>query len=178
MDLTGNAVAQFRAVVNGRVAGPVITGSARVTATVKGADGAVIDQCAGPSRFKARSEKGRVFAGVTSQQAPVVLEIAASGVKVKHFHIGWTAGCGEKGVFSFGDTVTNFSIVRGRFGDEWTGSETSQDGNRASWQYTVAGLVTTGRATGTFRFQEIVIDPEGASVECDTGTVTYRAASG
>lgn len=164
--------------VKARATGRRIRGTATVRATIVAPDGATIARCSGTSRFTARSQPGRVFAGITTQGAPVVVEIVPSGVMVKHFHIGWTAGCDQNLYFSLGDTVVDFSIVGGRFGNRFTGSYNSSDGYRLSYRYDVRGRITGARVNGTFRQQDIIIDPEGGQVECDTGTVTYRATSG
>jgi hypothetical protein len=163
----------------GRVSGRTLTGAIDVAITVKDATGAQVDTCSVKATFKTAATKGKVYAGLTSQRAPVVIELSASGGAVHHLHIGWRSTCKPQGGFQFGDTLTGFARVRGVFGDDFTQSFGEPSQEHETDAYSVHGRLTKLKATGTFRVKTQEIAGTGAiEADCDSGAITFTAATG
>jgi hypothetical protein len=178
-DLGGGYSASQTIALSGKVRGLKLSGSVKVHADIVDPTHQVIDTCDRTVTFKAASSKAKVFAGVTSQGRPVVLELAASGALVHHFHIGWQASCVSGGSFSWGDTLTTFPIVRGNFGDAFGHKYSTPSGGSSVESYSIRGGISGSRAAGTFRWKEDETDATGAATDtCDTGRVSFRTSSG
>jgi hypothetical protein len=177
VDLGGGVSARETATLSARVKGLQLHGSSKLHAEVIDATGAVIDTCEQAVTFKAVASQGRVFAGVTSGRTPLVIELAGNGASVRHFHIGWRATCTPAGEFSVGDTLRNFPIVKGRFGDRFEDTSSGPEG-QFKVAYSVRGKIVGPKATGTFRLTITRTDATGATTTCDTGPLTYKTTSG
>ncbi len=175
-DLGTGIAAHVTATVIGKVNGPRLSGTSTLHVNVVDAAGAGIDTCDRAVTFTAVASRGKVFAGVTSQKRPVVIELAASARSVHHFHIGWRAPCTPDGTFSYGDTLTNFTIVKGRFGDDFTQYFTNPV--RQAVAYSLHGTIAGHTAKGAFRLTIASRDANGATTTCTTGPLSYRASSG
>jgi hypothetical protein len=166
--------------VSGKVKGLQLFGSVKVHSELTDAAHAVIDTCDRTVTFKVVASEGRVFAGMTSQGRPIVLELTADGASVRHFHIGWRASCRPSGIgFSWGDTLIAFPISRGRFGDAFTRRFSMPNGGTALESYALGGGFSGPRIGGTFRWRSTEMDATGATTDtCDTGRVAFRTSSG
>ena len=168
--------AHVTATATGKVDGPRLSGTSTLNVEVEDAAGAVTDTCHRTVTFTAVASRGRVFAGVTSQRRPVVIELAASARSVHHFHIGWRAPCTPDGTFSYGDTLTDFTIVKGRFGDDFTQHFTNPV--RQVVAYSLHGVIAGHAAEGAFRLTIAGRGATGVATTCKTGPLSYRASSG
>ncbi len=82
------------------------------------AGGAVTATCdSGRIRWKARSARGRVYAGVSSSNQPVVVEVKRRGRSLQHLRFGWTAPCTppESGRWLVSEDVTGIPLRGGAF---------------------------------------------------------------
>lgn len=117
--------------------------------------GAEIDDCDIRFGVRATSAKGRVFGGLTSQGAPIVVQLSDDARSVSAFSIGWKAECAQLGFVPLGSTLRNLPMTRGRFGGgvsetrRTPGPETSARVTRSqsgSTSSTVAPVRRGGRA--------------------------------
>lgn len=142
--------------------------------------GAKVTTCTtGTLRWTARSAKGRVFAGLTSQDQPVVVQLDSRRTKVTDLLIGWGAGCTPPGSYGLGEHLVDFPISRGVYGDIFADEVSLDDGGRRSFNYSLKGRVGATKATG--RLTVSVKDTDGAgttTATCRTGTITWSARTG
>jgi hypothetical protein len=135
----------------------------------------------GRLRWTARSAPGRVYAGTTSQDMPVVVELDADRRSVRHLRFGWGAGCMPDGSGSWllGDDLVDFPLGGGHFGDAFTEDLALDAGGKRTFAYQVAGSMSRRAASGRLQVQVTDGDAAGtATSTCDTGTITWSARSG
>ena len=185
--VNGNPVATTL-VLRGRVEGRRLTGSVGFRGEIKDLAGVTVDTCEQSVTFKLRSRRGKVFGGTTSQGGPVVAELedtVAIGddsislvADVRHFHVGWRAACSDGDVLQMGDTVIDFRIRAGRFGDDWSNTYSRPDGSKDILEYSLHGMIERARLTGTFSVRWTHVDAAGVQTTCETGLLTYTSVSG
>jgi hypothetical protein len=125
------------------------------------------------------SARGKVFGGHTSRGGAVVVELAARRKAVRHFHIAWQSSCTPSGSIQVGETLIDFPIARGRFGDDFTWTNSVSTGEKETLNYSLRGKITATRVAGTFRVKATEIDAAGATfATCDTRAISYTASSG
>ena len=122
--------------------------------------GAKISECdTGVMTWRAPRPQRRYYGGVTSRDTPVVVQLSRKRPNVRRrvarFRIGWAARCtlsnGLPDAPAFvGDSVTNFPLARGSFGDTWTASYERTGGGRRDFKYELSGRVGRRTASGTF----------------------------
>ena len=186
---TGEAVAAYGEDAIGTVTetlrGTVRRGSAHGTYSatlvmVNQDTGAPITTCrSGTVRWEARSAPGRVYAGLSSNGEPLVIERSKNGRKLTVLWVAWTAPCQSGGAFEIGEGLANFTVANsGHFGDKWT-DETKLDGGGTSVRvYTFDGTAGASRASGTFGVQLTQTDAAGAVTEsCDSTLLRWTARS-
>jgi hypothetical protein len=163
-DMVGTVTEQLQGTLRGRSA----RGTYSATLVMRHTDtGATITTCqSGSVSWKARSAPKRLYAGVTTDGLPLVLE--RSRRKVKIAYIAWTAPCPSGGAWEIGEGLTNFPIAaNGRFGDRW------DDPPRA---YSFRGRIRGSRASGTFGVE--VLRLNGDSIElCKSPPARWTARS-
>jgi len=173
-DLSAGILVQM----SGRMRAKRASGTMSADVVVLDATGAVQDRCTtGPVRWSATSAPGRVFGGVTSQVEPVVVRLDRSGRRVDDFMLGWgSETCVPDGYINFGDSLTNFPLKSGRFGDSFSEPYKLDDGSTRTFAYDIAGRVSRSEAHGSFHVTVKEVDPAGAeSMSCDTGAISWRA---
>ena len=91
-------------VISERISGTVkrdgsASGTYRATVELVDNDsGAPLTTCdTGDVAWTARSKRGRIFPGRTSQDQPVVLELDSGGQSIRHLRFGWFAPCVPEG---------------------------------------------------------------------------------
>lgn len=166
------------AIVDGKVTGKRLSGSATVRLDVSDATGAKVDTCERHATFKARSARRAVFGGQTSQGLPVVIELNTTRKAVRIFRIGSQAPCAPSGSIQDHDTLVNFPIRSGRFGDDWTHKPSDPTRAQDHYDYSLRGKIKRAGASGTFSVKWEQADETGALNACDTGPLTYSAKSG
>jgi hypothetical protein len=157
-------------------------GSIAVSAKVLDrATGAEVDQCNLAATPWAVSRKaGRIYGGVTSQDAPVAIRVNAAGRRVMDFGFSWESSCTTGGGFEIADWLSNFPLsATGKFGDTFTQSYPVDDGGRNDFAYDLHGTLRRTAGSGNVTVTLTAYDSAGASVAvCTTKKVTWRVASG
>ncbi len=165
--------------LTGKVKGLKATGSLRYHTDIVDGAGATQDTCDSSATFKLASSPGKVFAGVTSQGGPAVIELSSAKDLVHHFHIGWQSHCTPSGVFQVGDTLLNFPVINNKFGASFTSNYSEPTGEKETNAYTVHGKVTPTKASGSMQVKTTDLDAGGATTaSCDSGVVSFSALSG
>jgi hypothetical protein len=165
--------------ITGKVKGRSMTGSISFAVAIGADPTQITDTCTSDATFKASAAKGKVFAGFTSQDGPVVAELNSSSKRVHHFHIGWQSTCKPEGGFQYGDTLTDFAIVGGAFGGSFTQQFGETTAEHESDAYVLKGRLTKSKLSGSIDVKTQEFDNSGAMTsDCDTGTVTFQGATG
>jgi hypothetical protein len=165
----------------GRLRAGFASGTLSADVVVLDDSGNELDSChTGPTRWNASRSPGRLFAGNTSQDEPVVVRVDAGGRNVRNFLVGWqTAGCRPEGFARSGESFVNFPLRAGRFGDALVSSYDEPGGGTQRYTMDLAGNVTRRSASGTLHATITVTDVAGATtLSCDSGGVTWKAATG
>jgi hypothetical protein len=154
-------------------------GTLDVTIEVSDQAGAHVTTCrSGAQRWTARSKAGRVYAGLTSDGGPVVVERSSNGGKVSTFWVAYVAPCQPSGAAVIGEGLTDFPISDGSFGDRWTDDEKNADGSSTHFEYRLGGDVGKTRMSGIFEARLTDMDPSGAPIHtCDTTQMSWSARS-
>jgi hypothetical protein len=140
-----------------------------------------VDAChTGATRWNASRSPGRLFAGKTSQDEPIVLRLDAKRRNVRNVLVGWqTASCRPEAFGRFAESFTNFPLRGGRFGDALESSYDDADGGKLRYTMELAGKVTRRSAHGTLQATITGTDAAGATtLSCDSGGVTWKTATG
>jgi hypothetical protein len=176
-DLVGRMSEQL----SGRVRrGGIASGTLRVRWELEDrGTGATVATCdSGRLRWVARSAPRRVYAGLTSDQEPVVVELNRRRRSVATFRIGWTVDCRPSGEWFFGDRLIRFPLRGGRFGDRFEQRYDRDGGGENVFGYDVRGRLRGTKASGRFGISVREIDAAGTTVaDCGPRTVSWRAAS-
>jgi hypothetical protein len=188
---------RFTALVTGRLDGGDETGLAAVTLKGKLSAGkasgsisgnvtwvnnqtqAQTDSCSSNAdSWRAKSARGRVYGGMTSEFEPVVVELARNGRKVSDLRLSWTTTCASQMTLHVPDDLTDFPISSGGgFGDNFGMDATQQDGTKVHVDYQVDGKVGKRRATGHFHAVATFTDPAGAVDTCASSSMSWIATS-
>lgn len=144
-------------------------------------NGVTVDTChTGTVKWTARSRRGRVYAGTTSQAMPVVLELNSQRNLVEMVRFGWGATCTPEGALLFPDELTDFRLTAGEFGDAFQVPVDLDGGGKATVDYDVKGRVASSTsASGSASVKLTETDAAGAvTSSCDTGSFSWTARSG
>ena len=158
-------------------------GSGTLSADVAGFDKATGEarfSCSVRVRWSATSSPGRVYAGMTNQEEPVVVRLDAARRRASEFLVGWrTETCDPPDRFMrIGEQLVDFPVKAKRFGDVFEYTVDGDAGSRFTLAYDLAGKLTSRGARGTLRVRITERDAAGATmVTCDTGGVTWKAAT-
>jgi hypothetical protein len=157
----------------GSASGKVAVNFIRIDAT----SGDVVAQCARNFKWKALRNPGVVYGGKTSQDEPVVVELAANRKRVSHAHLGWYADC-ERDVW-WSEAHDEFDLkpfpisASGAFTKVF--SVNYGDGTTEVERF--AGKVGRTKASGTFR-ADISLPTEAGPNPCTSGQVSWKATTG
>src|SRR3954454_3063055 len=134
----------------------------------------------GTVRWNASRAPGRVYGAKTSQDEPFVAKVDARRKRVTDVLVGWQSPCRPDGYFSYPDQLSNFALASsGRFADTWDDTVKLADGGARRFDYSLKGRLSRRSGAGTFRVAVTEKDPGGATTAtCDTGAVTWKAATG
>lgn len=172
-------IAATSATLVGRVTRTRGSGTFRARVVVRDpSTGATLDRCdTGRVRWSTAAHQNRVYAGVTSQNEPVVLQTDAHRRHVTLVRIGWDAACDGGGFAHVGDSLAGFAISRrGGFSGSFTATFGRSTSVHGRLQYQIRGRVGAGRASGSFHVLDTVMDSSGATIRtCDSGTVRWSA---
>jgi hypothetical protein len=135
----------------------------------------------GTVRWTARSRRGRIFAGATSQDQPIVVEVDRQRASVERMRMGWAAPCTpeETGSWLLGDELSGFRLDGGAFGDTFQQPFDLDGGGRRTFDYTVDGQLRRISASGSFAVTVTDADAAGAVTStCPSGNVDWSARTG
>jgi hypothetical protein len=141
-----------------------------------GAALAAILLTAAPS--EAAAPTGANYGGETSQQWPVVVQVAKNGKSVTKLVLALTLKC------SSGDPIVNRDrfdklklSVSGKFEENYGPTTTDNgDGTTTDYRGSVTGKVTKGKVTATSRMSGDFYDATGKLLySCDSGKVSWTA---
>ena len=178
-DFAGILTAKY----TGKLAAKRASGTIDATiAIVEQASGNTVATCrTGSVRWSATRSPGRVFAGSTSQEHPVVVRVDAKRRAVTNLLFGWESGtCKPDDVFlSVDEDFGDFPLGRGHFGEAFNTAFDPGDGGQGKVAYDITGRVARTRASGTFRVGVTETDPAGTVTRaCDSGSVSWEAVTG
>jgi hypothetical protein len=179
----GDAFAAVTVALDGRLGAKAASGtlSAEV-AIIERATGNALTTCrTGRERWRAARAPGRIYAGKTSQDQPIVARLDAKRRRVTDVMLGWdSSSCQPEGAVHYPERLSNFRLAStGRFGDEWDATEPVSDGGSARTTYALTGRIARGGARGTLKIGVTWTDPAGAVTRtCDSGSVSWKAATG
>ena len=134
----------------------------------------------GPIKWQAKSRKGVVYVGTTSAGPPVVLTLTAPRNAVQELDIGWAAMCTNGGAVLIPDSLTDFRITNGSFGDTFQQVFPLDGGGSMTFDYDLAGVVASRtRSTGNLSVKMTETDAAGAvQAVCDAGRSSWTVRSG
>jgi hypothetical protein len=177
-DLAGLMTASY----GGKLSGKRASGTLTATITVVDQAGNTVTTCrTGSVRWSATRAPGRVYAGSTAQDHPVVVRVDAKRRKVSDLMFGWQSGtCKPDDVFlSVNEDFSDFPLGSGRFGDAFNTSYTPGEGGSGKVAYDITGRVARTRASGSFRVGLTETDAAGnVTTACDSGSVSWSAVTG
>ncbi len=177
---TGSSVGPeaFTGKLTGHVVGDRASGTLSATVAVKDPQtGAAVTCRTGALRWLAVSAAGRIFAGATSQDFPVVVEKSTGGGTVAHLRFGWAAPCSDsQGAVITPDQQSGLPLSPTGVFDRSFPVDATSDTTSIHAQETVHGQVSATRASGTFSLSLTLTDPSMPTPEsCDTGSVHWSA---
>ena len=178
----GDSSAGLVANYSGKLTAKRASGTLDATITILDQGGNVVSTCrTGSVRWSATRSPGRVYAGSTAQDHPVVVRVDAKRKAVKDLLFGWNSDtCRPDDLFlSVNERFGNFPLGKGRFGDAFDVPYDAGDGNAGKAAYDIAGRVARTRASGTLHVNVTETDPAGAvATACDSGSVSWQALTG
>ena len=179
----GDQVGTLSARYAGKLSAKRASGTLDATITVVDrASGTTVATCrTGSVRWSATRAPGRVYAGSTAQDHPVVVRVDAKRRKVADMLFGWQSGtCKPDDVFLFvNESFSDFPLGSGRFGDAFNMTYTPDEGGSGKVAYDLTGRVARTRASGTFRVGLTETDAAGnITTACDSGSVSWSAVTG
>ena len=134
----------------------------------------------GSVRWRARSARGRVYAGSTAQEMPVVLELNARRDTVERMRYGWWAPCSPEGGFLIADHLDDLSLTDGGFGSVLQHPVDLGGGDKRTFDYDAEGSLA-GEASASGRISVNLTDTDAAGAvtsTCETGRIRWTARSG
>jgi hypothetical protein len=140
--------------------------------TVQDATGRVLRTCSRTLPWRVVRNPGRLFAGSTSQGAPVVLRVSADRRRVTSSLIGWVAPCRLASYYlePHDDWLLPFRLTGG---GSFTQRYRYDAGRNAEVIGRFAGRFTGDTASGTFRSRVV-----GGGDRCRTGPREWTVATG
>ena len=175
----GQSTMAASAGVTGKVRRAKATGTIQLHVDfVKTQDGSRLDSCDSVREgWSAKAAPGRIFGGVTSAHAPVVVQLSSDRRKVTDLRIAWYAPC-TNGLFFAADDLADFPIdPNGQFGDTFPIEGDMGDGSHVRVDYEVKGKVGKRKASGQLHAVVAVTAPTGETDNCDSGPISWSATS-
>jgi hypothetical protein len=167
--------------LSGRLARGAGAGTLRGDFTIFDEDGRLLTACStGALVWTTRSARGRVYAGATGEDQPVVVAVERDGSRVSELRFGWGAPCDPgPGGWLMGDRLTGFSLSSGRFGDAFQIPIQFPDGTRRTLDYDVHGQLGRAWGSGTVAVKVTDYAATGEPAQtCDSGPQLWSARSG
>jgi len=165
-------------VLSGTVAKSRASGTMAIKlARTDAASGATTAQCSRVVRWSALRNPGIVYAGATSQNEPIVIELKPDRKHVNHAHVAWFAPCTSGGAWI--DPHDEFDLKAYPLSRTGAFSRTYRFGlgGGALEIERFIGRVSPTKASGTFQSDVTITGSTGTST-CSTGKVSWTAATG
>ena len=185
---TGHGLADFGSALgavvwklDGRLARGAGVGTLRADFTITDEDGRLLTTCStGAVAWTARSARGRVYAGATRADQPVVVEVERDGSRVSNLRFGWGAPCDPgPGGWLLGDRLSGFPIASGRFDETWQMPIELDDGTHRTFDYDIHGQLGRTRGSGSVAVKVTDYAATGEPAQtCDSGSQRWSALSG
>lgn len=139
--------------------------------------GTTLAQCSRTIRWSALRNPGIVYAGATSQDEPIVVELTKDRKHVNHAHVSWTAPCRAGG--SWVDPHDEFDLKPFPLTSTGAFSRTYRYalGRGTTEVERFAGRVGAAKAAGTFQADVSLTGTTGTDT-CSTGKVSWSAITG
>jgi hypothetical protein len=181
-DLGDTAAAVQTVTLAGKLGAKSASGSLKAqVAIIDKASGDTTTTCSLSTAWRATRAPGRVYAGRTSQDEPIVARVDAKRKRVADVLVSWdSATCQTPGFVHYGEQLHNFALAKtGRFGATWNSTERDSDGGTIRSDYALAGRASARQVSGTLRIGVTWMDGAGATTDaCDSGGLTYPAQTG
>ena len=180
-DAYGDMIGKVTETIRGTIRRGVAHGTFSATIDISDpASGAKVTSCrSGTLRWAARSAPGRVYAGLTSDRRPIVVQRSRSGRKVDSLWVSWSAPCRNVGGFYVAEELVNFPVSGGgRFGDAFADEVKPEEGGTRAFAYRLDGRAGASRAAGTLRVEVTDKDAAGTTTDtCDSTLLRWSARS-
>ncbi len=139
--------------------------------------GAILAQCAQTIRWSALRNPHVVYAGATSQDEPIVLELKTDRKHVSHAHVAWYASCKAGGAWI--DPHDEFDLQSFALSPTGAFSRTYRFnlGQGSSEIERFAGRVGATRAAGTFQ-SDVTLSGTAGVDTCSSGKVSWTVSTG
>jgi hypothetical protein len=169
--------------LTGRLRGRRASGKLAATVSIRDdASGAEVMTCeTGSLRWSASRSAGRIFGGKTTQDEPVVARLDRKRKTVTDLLVGWESDTCQppERYFRFGERYRGLRVRSGRFGSTDDESFPTDDGGTVAFAYELAGSVARRSVKGRLHVTVTGTDAAGATtLSCDSGNVTWKAATG
>lgn len=176
-------IAAITTQLSGRLRSKQASGALAVTMSViDKATGTEVQVCeTGDMTWSASRSAGRIYAGKTSQDEPVVVRVNRKRKRITDVLVGWRASTCEPpgGYFRVPDRFVNFALRGTRFGGTFEDTSPSDGGGTVTFAYDVSGTIGRRSMRGSLNVKATMTDAAGATtVTCDSGAVSWRAATG
>ncbi len=134
----------------------------------------------GSLSWSASRSPGRIYAGSTSQDHPVVARVDRKRGRVTDLLVGWeSASCQPDGYYWVPEHFTGLRLQGSSFTDAFDQSYTLDDGGSIAFAYALGGKVSKRTIRGDLQVTVTGTDAAGApNLACDSGKLSWRAATG
>jgi hypothetical protein len=167
----------------GKVKGALMSGTVKAQLVLSASATAPAKTVTFPSqRWVATSRPGRVFAGATNVNQPVVVELNSTGGTVKTLRVPWHAAATTPGTtggdWAMADTFRNLPLLNGAFIRSWSEPYTRPDGGTNTFDYALTIRAGHTKVTGSIQTKVTETDAAGTvQGTYDSGAVTFSAAT-
>ena len=179
--ISDDMVALFTTTVTGSLGRTAASGTLKAEVQlIRTSDRAVVGSCRTRTlRWNASRRPGLIYGGLTSQEEPVVVRLNASRERVSNLFLGWQSRhCEPAGYIWSGESLGNFPMRSGRFGDAFQQRLPLDGGGQRELDYDVRGSVSRTRTSGTLSVRMTDTRSDGTRAMCETGRVTWSATTG
>ena len=125
----------------------------------------------------ASSRPGRVFAGTTKANEPVVIELNATGHVCKFLRVPWSAS-GAAGDWAIAEAFRNMTLTGGAYARVWSSPFPRSDGGVNTFDYNLSMRVGATKASGSLQVKVTETSAAGAiEGTYDSGPIAFTAAT-
>jgi hypothetical protein len=167
---------RFSAQITARATASRLSGTVRARQDLRVIrNGRRLGACTLTDRWHADRRPGRLFAGHSSQDEPVVFELSRDRTSIDHGHVGWYASCRPSG--SYWEPHEEFGLTSFLLGADrrFAGGFRFDDGRQA-FDYRLSGRVGPASMSGSLRVAVRERAPRPS--RCTGGTITWSAQTG